>query len=179
MMGCWSSGVYCWLKLFPKKELHQDPGIQGSRAPELQSFGSPHPPPPPPASSLIRVIVLQKSTSVFQGVWLLPSVQSVEQQQDGADADHRAQDERVPSFPQVDSLDEIVDGGEPVSERRVREHIWTSDGQKNEQWMVLDNPPNSTHTRDKGYSPECWLCSEWTWACPAGMSCSPWLPWQC
>lgn len=60
----------------------------------------------------------QKSTSVFQGVvQMLPSVQSVEQQENGADADHRAQDERVPSFPQVDSLDEVVDGGEPVSGR--------------------------------------------------------------
>lgn len=50
-------------------------------------------------------------------------MQSVEQQENGADADHGAQDERVPSFPQVDPLDEIVDGGEPVSERPVREHI--------------------------------------------------------
>lgn len=47
------------------------------------------------------------------------SMQSVEQQEDGAEADHRAQDEGVPSFPQVDSLDKIVDGGEPVSERPV------------------------------------------------------------
>lgn len=47
---------------------------------------------------------------------MLPSVQSVEKQENGADANDRAEDERVPSFTQVDSLDEIVDGGEPVSE---------------------------------------------------------------
>lgn len=110
----------CWLKLFLNRELHQDPEL-------------PHPPPrsSTPPSSLIRVVMPQKSTSVFQGVvQMLPSVQSVEQQENGADADHRAQDERVPSFPQVDSLDEVVDGGEPVSGRSsVREHIWTSDPQ--------------------------------------------------
>lgn len=54
---------------------------------------------------------------------MVPSVQSVEQQQDGADADHGAEDEGVPSLTQVDSLDEIVDGGEPVSQGQVREHI--------------------------------------------------------
>lgn len=47
---------------------------------------------------------------------MLPSVQSVEKQEDGADANDRAEDKRVPSFTQVDPLDEIVDGGEPVSE---------------------------------------------------------------
>lgn len=41
-------------------------------------------------------------------------MKSVEQEEDGADADHCAEDERVPSLPQVDSLDEIVDGWETV-----------------------------------------------------------------
>lgn len=48
-------------------------------------------------------------------VW--PSVKSIEQEEDGADADHCAEDERVPSLPQVDSLDEIVDGWETIGQR--------------------------------------------------------------
>lgn len=43
-------------------------------------------------------------------------MERVEQEEDSADADHGAQDERVPSLPQVDSLDEIVDGWETVLE---------------------------------------------------------------
>lgn len=54
----------------------------------------------------------------------VPSVQSVEQQEDGADADHRAQDEGVPPFTQVDPLDEIVDGGEPVSQGQALGNIF-------------------------------------------------------
>lgn len=42
------------------------------------------------------------------------SVKSIEQEENGADADHCAEDEGVPSLPQVDSLDEIVDGWETV-----------------------------------------------------------------
>lgn len=42
------------------------------------------------------------------------SVKSIEEEENGADADHCAQDERVPSLPQVDSLDEIIDGWETV-----------------------------------------------------------------
>lgn len=77
-----------------------------------------------PPFSLIRVVMRSKSPSVFPGVvGTLTSVQSVEQQQDGAEADHRAQDERIPSFPQVDSLDEVVDGGEPVSEGPVSGNV--------------------------------------------------------
>lgn len=45
-------------------------------------------------------------------------MKSVEQEENGADADHRAEDERVPSLPQVDSLDEVVDGWETVWESR-------------------------------------------------------------
>ena len=45
-------------------------------------------------------------------------MESVEQEEDGADADHRAEDERVSSLPQVDSLDEIVDGRETVLQSR-------------------------------------------------------------
>lgn len=79
--------------------------------------------PPPPQFSLIRVVKLQTSISLSGSGPDVPSVQSVEQQQDGADADHGAEDEGVPSLTQVDSLDEIVDGGEPVSQGQVREHI--------------------------------------------------------
>lgn len=43
-----------------------------------------------------------------------PSVERIEQEENGADADHCAEDEGVPSLPQVDSLDEIVDGWETV-----------------------------------------------------------------
>lgn len=42
------------------------------------------------------------------------SVKSVEQEENGADANHCAEDERVPSLSQVDPLDEIVDGRETV-----------------------------------------------------------------
>lgn len=45
---------------------------------------------------------------------LARSVKGIEQEENGADADHCAKDERVPSLPQVDSLDEIVDGWETV-----------------------------------------------------------------
>lgn len=41
-------------------------------------------------------------------------MKSIKQEQDGADADHCAQDERVSPLPQVDSLDEIVDGRETI-----------------------------------------------------------------
>ena len=50
-------------------------------------------------------------------------MKSVEQQENGADADHCAEDERVPSLPQVDSLDEIVDGWETVLENRELKKI--------------------------------------------------------
>lgn len=42
------------------------------------------------------------------------SVKSVEEEEDGADTDHCAEDEGVPSLPQVDSLDQTVDGGETI-----------------------------------------------------------------
>lgn len=42
------------------------------------------------------------------------SVESVEQQEDGADANHRAQNYRVPPLAQIDFLDEAIDGGETV-----------------------------------------------------------------
>ena len=41
-------------------------------------------------------------------------MKSIEEEKNGADTDHRAKDERVPSLPQVDSLDEIVNSGETV-----------------------------------------------------------------
>lgn len=44
-------------------------------------------------------------------------MKSVEQEENGTDADHCAEDERVSSLPQVDSLDEIVDGWETVGQR--------------------------------------------------------------
>ena len=50
-------------------------------------------------------------------------MESVEQEEDGADADHRAEDERVSSLPQVDSLDEIVDGRETVLQSRELKKI--------------------------------------------------------
>lgn len=42
------------------------------------------------------------------------SVQSVEQQEDDADANHPTQNERVPPLAQIDFLDEVVDGGEAI-----------------------------------------------------------------
>lgn len=41
-------------------------------------------------------------------------MKSIEQEENGADADDCAKDERVSSLPQVDSLDEIVDSWETV-----------------------------------------------------------------
>lgn len=43
-------------------------------------------------------------------------MEGVEQEEDGADADHCAEDQGVPPLPQVYSLDEIVDGWETVEE---------------------------------------------------------------
>lgn len=44
-------------------------------------------------------------------------MKSIEQEENGADADDCAKDERVSSLPQVDSLDEIVDSWETVGQR--------------------------------------------------------------
>lgn len=43
-------------------------------------------------------------------------MKGVEQQKNGADADDGAEDERVPSLPQVDSLDQIVDGRKTIGQ---------------------------------------------------------------
>lgn len=43
-------------------------------------------------------------------------MKSIEQEENGADADHCTEDERVPSLSQVDSLDEVVDSWEAVWE---------------------------------------------------------------
>lgn len=48
--------------------------------------------------------------------WPLGSVQSIEQEQNGAEADDWTEDQRVPPLPQVDPLDQIVDGREPIWE---------------------------------------------------------------
>lgn len=42
------------------------------------------------------------------------SVKGIEQEEDGAEANHGAEDEGVPPLPQVDSLDQIVDGRESI-----------------------------------------------------------------
>lgn len=41
-------------------------------------------------------------------------VEGIKQEQNGADAYHRAKDQGVPSLPQIDSLDEIVDSWETI-----------------------------------------------------------------
>ena len=41
-------------------------------------------------------------------------MESVQQEENGADANHPAQNEGVPPFPQVDPLDEVVDRREAV-----------------------------------------------------------------
>lgn len=43
-----------------------------------------------------------------------PSMEGVEEQQDGADADDAAQDEGIPSLPEVDPLDQAVHGWKTV-----------------------------------------------------------------
>lgn len=48
--------------------------------------------------------------------WML--VESIEQEENGADADHSAKDKGVPSLSKVDSLDEIVDGWETIWESK-------------------------------------------------------------
>lgn len=45
-----------------------------------------------------------------------PSMEGVEEQQDGADADHAAQDERIAALAQVDPLDQAVHGWKTVWE---------------------------------------------------------------
>lgn len=59
--------------------------------------------------------------SVSYNDWLLflkkvssASVECVKQQEYGADANHRTQNERVPPLAQIDFLDETVDGGETI-----------------------------------------------------------------
>lgn len=42
------------------------------------------------------------------------SVKSIEEEENCADADYCAQDERIPSLPQVDPLDEIINRRETV-----------------------------------------------------------------
>lgn len=41
-------------------------------------------------------------------------MESIEEEEDGADPDHSAEDERVPSLSQVDSLDQVVDGWKTI-----------------------------------------------------------------
>lgn len=62
-----------------------------------------------------------KSCSFKEFTRSVHSVKGIEQEENGADTDHCAQDERVPPLPQVDSLDEIIDGWETVLEsQRLR-----------------------------------------------------------
>lgn len=41
-------------------------------------------------------------------------MEGIEQEENGANANHRAKDQRVPSLSQVDSLNEVVDSWETV-----------------------------------------------------------------
>lgn len=43
-------------------------------------------------------------------------MKGIEQEENGANANHRAKDQRVPSLSQVDSLDEVVDSWETVGQ---------------------------------------------------------------
>lgn len=72
--------------------------------------------PPPPSITELNVLVGEATLQEEQinPAAIKPSVKRIEQEENGADADHRAEDEGVPSLPQVDSLDEIVDGWETV-----------------------------------------------------------------
>lgn len=48
---------------------------------------------------------------------LARSVEGVEQQEDGADANHATEDQRVSPLAQIDFLDEVVDGREAIGQR--------------------------------------------------------------
>lgn len=81
--------------------------------------------------------------------WALGSVESVEQQQNGAEADDRAEDQRVPPLPQVDPLDQIVDGGEAIWEGRRLKKVPTSRVEGNvptswSEWNQLKQEENWT-----------------------------------
>lgn len=41
-------------------------------------------------------------------------MERIEEEENGADPNHSAEDQRVPSLSQVDSLDQIVDGWETI-----------------------------------------------------------------
>lgn len=51
-------------------------------------------------------------------------MKSIEQQQNGADSDHSAEDERVPSLPEVDPLDHIVDSWEAVYKSQTVRNVF-------------------------------------------------------
>lgn len=59
-------------------------------------------------------------------------MESIEQEENGADADHSAEDEGVPSLSQIDSLDETVDSWETIWESKrqrkyqIKTHCTTS-----------------------------------------------------
>ena len=73
----------------------------------------------PPVFRLSRYKRTDQSHSFQAFTQPLRSVESVQQQEDGAHADHGAENERVPSLPQVDSLDQVVNGWETVWESEM------------------------------------------------------------
>lgn len=93
----------CWPKFAPVPKLDQ---LNVLLLGNLQG-------PPITQLSPQRVSMLQRAdeSCLFKD-WV--SVEGIEQEENGANANHRAKDQRVPSLSQVDSLNEVVDSWETV-----------------------------------------------------------------